>query len=190
MNTATSTVIYPQRADRKGRHTVFQLGKRVQAPGMREQVIEASATLGLTPPFEAINLLSKIAGARDCVIEVEPHPMIGYALWGAVSPFLDGRVFFIYYKRDAPKMLRELIIYHELAHIWLGHVRLESERVFCGGTLIALTTPQQERDADEWARHMMAHAQIVTGRELAERLVVTGTQRFSRYGKMLSHFEV
>lgn len=169
---------------------MFQLGKRVQAPGMRKQVIEVSTALGLTPPFEAIDLVSRIAWRRECLIEVEPHPMIGYALWGAVGPFLDDRVFFIYYKRDTPKVLRELIIYHELAHIWLGHVTLESERVFCDGTFIALTTPQQEKDADEWARCMAAHAQIITGRDLAERLATTGTQRFSRYGKMLSHFEV
>ncbi len=168
---------------------MLRLLKRAYIPGMREHIIEVCAELKLRPPFEATDLLRKIAKARNYVIEVEPHPMIGRAVSGIVRPF-HGGIFIIYYQHDAPKVLLEYIIYHELAHIWLGHVTPESVKVLCDGTFVTLTSPQQERDADEWARHMVAHAQIMTGRELAERLHATGAQRFSRYGKMLSHFEV
>lgn len=147
------------------------------------------AELKLKPPFEAESLAVKMAKARDYVIEIAPHPMIGHAVSGSVHPF-HGGFFIIYYNRDAPKLLRELIIYHELAHIWLGHVTPESKKVLCDGTFITLTTPEQDAEAEAWARRVAAYAQILIGRDLAERLDRTGTQRFSRYGKMLSYFEV
>ena len=168
---------------------VLRMSRHAQTPGMREQVIETCTELKLRPPFEAIDLLLRMSKARNYVIEVAPHPMIGHTVSGFVHPFRDG-VFIIYYQHDAPKVLLEYIIYHELAHIWLKHITPESVKVLRDGTFVTLTSPQQERDADEWARYMTAHAQIMTGRELAERLHATGVQRFSRYGKMLRHFEV
>ncbi len=163
--------------------------KRARIPDLRAQVSAMCAELELKPPFEAESLAAKIAKARDYVIEIEPHPMIGQAVSGSVHPF-HGGIFIIYYNRDVPRLLRELIIYHELAHIWLQHVTPESKRVPCGDTFITLTTPHQDAEAEEWARYVAAYAQILIGRDLAERLDRTGAQRFSRYGKMLSHFEV
>jgi hypothetical protein len=154
---------------------------------MRDQVIAACAELELQPPFDMDRLAAKIAGAREYVIEIEPQPMTGQALWGEVHPF--GDIFIIYYRADASKSQRERIICHELAHIWLRHVTPDSRKVMRRGELTFLTSPKQELEAEEWAKEMVRYAQIVTGGALMQDLSVEGGKPASGFRKSLGYLE-
>jgi len=61
----------------------------------------------------------------------------------------------IFYKKDASPFRQHYLIFHELAHILLGHRTLQTDELFWGGTLYSRW---EEREAEMFASLLMEAA--------------------------------
>ncbi len=116
---------------------------------MERAVRRVARELGLTPPFGPHMFAGRLV-CKGCYIVIEPSDMGRHGLYGQCTA--AGDYYHIRYRENAGMGQRELIMWHELAHIVLGHVTPDfKERQFT-------ITPEKEYLAEVWAEAMMAYA--------------------------------
>jgi len=107
--------------------------------------------LGLIPPFDTAIFAQKLSDRSGYTIQIAPRAADGTTIYGACAP--NGVRFIIYYCENAGYVQRQRIIWHELAHIALGHVTPTSQHLER-----FVPTPAQEKAAEAWAQAMTALA--------------------------------
>jgi len=108
--------------------------------------------LRLVPPFSAIELSDRIADERSCFIYVASRRLPG-TIFG-VCARLRG-AYAILYRADGSMAHQERIIFHELGHIVLGHLR-QTERILV--LREGLTSTTEEHEAEAFAEFMTTYA--------------------------------
>ncbi len=91
---------------------------------------ELTAQLALTPPFQPTRFVSRLAEVRGLTITLIPFPMLGAANGFCLR--VGETEYLVYYDPEASPRTLGRIIFHEAAHIILGHV--------------AISTPEQIAD--------------------------------------------
>lgn len=93
--------------------------------------------------FTAQDLAAAVVGDKGWQLEL--FPMRGRGALGAVV--LKGRRLLIFYRSDMRPFHRDYVIYHELAHVILGHLEERGD--------VVQYTVKEEREAERVAQYLM-----------------------------------
>lgn len=148
----------------------MQMSRNVQ---FRKWAQEVCWRLKLTPPFTPETLVRAVAAFLDREIEVVEHDLEGSTIYGFCAAL--PRQFLIAVRQDAPLDQRERIIYHEVAHILLGHVAHDGHAHACRE--LDATDPQ-ERDAEDAARALASYAHSNDAKKRKQRRDDSGLEMF------------
>lgn len=110
---------------------------------MAQRARELTVQLSLTPPFQPRVFVSRLAEVRGLAIKLVPFPMLGAANGFCLR--VGETEYLVYYDPAASPKTLARIIFHEVAHIILGHVPIStSEQI---AEMLATLVPTPARPA-------------------------------------------
>ncbi|NUR59368.1 MAG: hypothetical protein HOV87_11965 [Catenulispora sp.] len=118
---------------------------------------QLAASLGTPDPWSLDAFVEQIAALRQRPIHLYAQP-----LYGAVSSFwfADAAADHIVYTDQAPRLHRDHLVLHEIAHILMGHLGVPPAMLSDPAALRAVHGGQPEQEAELLAGAILAQARL------------------------------